>query len=203
MGTKLAILVALFLAAAARQATAVVSSGTLEAIDAQGHVLGTAIDDQFSRATVPLLINNFQVRVTVQRAFLAGPGPNRVYFASNNCTGQAYVEWVPEALGQPHAIVTLSNTVYAGPRGSTQPVTTNSVLKEGSDACVVSFSGGPVDLFPVAKVLSLSPEFQPPFDLRVVDSLSPVPAPALGLGGLAVLASLLAVLAFRRLRPAA
>ncbi len=176
---------------------------TYEAVDATGKVIGPVTTITSDRGIVPLVVDGHLIPVLLNRNFLDSTRSSLIYFASTDCSGQGYIDWSsPSFILGPYAIVTSSNSVYAGPRDQPRiSIDYRSALAPGSDECEAVIG----NLFPasaVSFVRNLNPPFQPPFDIRATGAPSAVSVPAVGLTGLAILASALTVLAFRRMRAA-
>jgi hypothetical protein len=129
-----------------------------------------------------------------------------VFFASTDCTGQAYApNHGPDQFLEPQAIAGPQQTFYAGPRPALNPpaFAYNSHL---TGSCSTE-SGGLVAAAPVDPVRDLAPVWQPPFSLVPVPitcGVVSVPAVSpLGLGALAVVLAGGSIVLLRRRRAAA
>jgi hypothetical protein len=169
----------------------------VEVVDASNNLLGTTKTYYTSGVQVMLEVDSHVVVAIVGRNHLATNNP--VYFASNDCSGQAYAAWSPVNIFDPHSIVTLSNSVYAGPRATQQAVLTQSRLDAGINGCQVA-SVLRSDLVPVAFVRDLSPHFQAPFGIRAAAASASATAPALSPGAIIILLTSLVVAALFLLR---
>lgn len=182
-------------------ALAQVQPAALELVDASGTVIGPVLEFNGTDPLVPLLVDSHLIMAFATTDYLYDKYDGVVFFASNDCSGQGFAVLQPGIAGEPHAIVTLSNSVYAGPRAATQLVNLNSSLRSGVAGCQAE-SGSQGGLVPVSFIRDLSPTWQPPFSLRASAVLAPPSVPAVSLTGLGVLALALAVLGFLLLRPA-
>ena len=193
-----AVLIALTLSATAH---AQVSPAALSAVDANGSSIGPVIDFSPGQATVAVLAGGHAILVVVRRTSLSSLFGGAVSFTSSDCTGQGYVSWPADQLGDPQTIVTTVSSIWAGPRTALQIVTPGSHLFPGVDGCQPAVGGGSIsDAVPVGHIADLLPGFQPPFDLAGAAGPSPASVPAVTPGGLALLAAALAAFAFVRLK---
>lgn len=168
---------------------------SVEVVDAANNVLGTT-HTYFGGSVIMLEVDSHLIQANVFATHLASINP--VYFATSDCSGQAFAAWFPGNIFEPSAVVTLSNSVYAGPRAPRQTVSTLSRLDQGVNGCQVA-SVVRNDLVPVQFIRDLTPYFQPPFHARAA-AANFASAPALSTEALAFLALALAVPAVYFLR---
>jgi hypothetical protein len=174
-----------------------IQPATAEVVDAASNVLGPT-HTYAGGAVIILEVDGYLVQANVLATHLASINP--VYFATNDCTGQAFAAWSPTVIFPPSSIVTLSNSVYAGPPAPQQAVMTHSRLDSGVNGCQVA-AVLRSDLVPVAFVRDLSPHFQPPFGVRAAAVPAALAAaPALNQGTIVFLAVALAFAALCLLR---
>jgi hypothetical protein len=163
----------------------------LQAIDANQRVVGTVLDVDDPRwARTALDFDGHILVVSVGRTGLGGPLAEGVYFASADCTGQAYASWTFPSILEPQSVAGPSNTVYWAPTGSVQMFTVNSRLPPGG-ACEPF---GPAPFYgavAVNPIGALTPPFEPPFSLAPISLFYPVPT--LSPSWLILLAGLIAV----------
>ncbi len=191
-------LLALFLlGSASRGAFAQIEPATAELVDTAGTVVGPVLDFYDREdASVALLVDghstilSFTPNTIDTLHVLGGTG---VYFASTDCTGQAYaVTLGTNEFLEPQAVGGLNFTFYAGAPGAILPgqITFQSLLFAGAE-CMKTQMTTQESAVPVFPVRDLSPAFQPPF--HIVNTRGATPVPAVSTLGLAAIALALAL----------
>lgn len=171
-----AVLTALTLSATAR---AQVTPAAIEAVDANGSTIGPVINFSPGEATTAVVAGGHGILVVVRRNSLSSLFGGAVLFASTDCTGQGYVSWPADQLGDPQTIVTSLSSIWAGPRTAPQFVTPGSFFFPAVDGCQPAFGGWSVpDAVPVNHMADLLPGFVPPFDIAAAPGPSPAAVPA-------------------------
>lgn len=124
-------------------------------------------------------------------------GGDRVFFASPNCTGQAYISAsiTTPRFYEPHTVAGPSRQVFIGSRvDPTQPVTYNSFMAQHA-ACTNS-PGSWHGVVP-ATLIGQLPAFTPPFSLGPASAPASASVPALsplGIGSLVLLLGLAGIM---------
>jgi hypothetical protein len=197
------------LSAVALLVTTTLSSGLLaqiqpanfEMIDSNGQVLGPLVEAGSSYSVVGLDASGHSILALVGHddfggaMFLGGPSVSTgsVYYASSDCTGPAYIGWVPGATTmEPQAIVGPAATLFIGSSRTPQGLSALSALRPG--ASCTSTSETLTSAIPATAITNLIPHFTPPFRIRSVFGPFGASVPALGYPALAILALGLALL---------
>lgn len=195
---RIAVLWALSWVAMAAAAAADPSFAAVQ--DSTGRVLGPLVDYQFTPGLNPgfaVFTVAFDGKLAVlqaNRTTLSGAGVSQVvWFATPDCSGQAYLSWDPSYITPPSSIGGPANTVYVGDAAPVQahPVIQSRYVGAGSGCQPYP----PIDdyLVPVAAVGNLAAV--PPFTLVTAFPSLAAAVPAVGGGGLLALAALLAAAA--------
>jgi hypothetical protein len=209
--------IALVLAFTGSAVFGAVQPGALSLVDSAGIVVGRVLDFPAGLASVPLLVEGHQTVLVFQPGTTqlptiqtqnnaSGPMFGGVFFASTDCTGQAFAlnQGSEFVYLEPSAVAGPNYTYYAGtPSASPSTFNYNSALRGGRTCATESGSLGFV--LPVFAVRDLTPNWQPPFHAQVaLAPVAAVPAPAISAIGLLVLALVLggAGIVFLRTRAA-
>jgi len=166
--------------------------------DATGAILGPVAGYSPSSAVFTVSLGGKTALLAADRTTLTGVGDASVWFASADCSGQAYVQWTPANISPPSSIGGPTNTVYVGDPAAVQAnIVANSRYFGAGSACQpyppTSEYFVPVD--PVGTLPAVAPFTLVPFAAGTAPSV-----PAVGGWGLLALGLALAVAAFLRLR---
>ena len=154
-----------------------------EIVDSNGRVVGPLIEAGSEYSVVGIDFSGHSILALVGRndfggaMFLGGPSvtTGSVYFVSADCSGQAYIGWVPHPTTmEPQAIVGPSAVLYLATSTTAQGLAPSSVLRPAQQC--TQTSEAVTSAIPATAVTSLMPPYVPPFTIRSLPVAAAVPA---------------------------
>ena len=138
---------------------------SLAVYDANGRLVGEVFDAELPNPVVVINVDGIPVALTVSKSAL-GPAGNTslgsLYFESADCTGPAFTDTRgTDELFQP--VVQQDTRLYSLAE-SEQATNIRSFLHSDGVCELFAFDGA---MTPVAQLVDLATQFQPPFELRV------------------------------------
>jgi hypothetical protein len=167
--------------------------------DATGALLGPVVDAPKPFAVFSVEVGGRIALLQADRTTLSGVGDASVWFATADCTGQAYLQWVPSYISPPSSIGGPANTVYVGDPAAPQAagVVAHSRYFGAGGACQPY--PATTEYFVPVDAVGVLPA-TPPFTLVPFPAATAQAVPAVAGWGLLALGLLLAAAAFFKLR---
>jgi hypothetical protein len=166
--------------------------------DANGVILGPVVDYQRTFAVFSVEAGGKIALLQADRTTLAGVGDASVWFATPDCSGQAYVQWAPGNISPPSSIGGPANTVYVGDPAAPQANIVAHSRYFGAGGACQPYPATTEYFVPVDPVGVLPAT--PPYTLVPFAAATAQAVPAAGGWGLLALGLLLAGTAFWKLR---